>query len=142
MIKGKGEQSRERSSAFPDISVWELLKREPSGHLRQRSPTWYYFIYMLETKRNCFPFLWPMDRASDSRMTIGHKTVWEATKKVLGIGRLLQPLLCEKHVHTNHLTRTRSIPDLRKCNFCHSSPCSWSNYCAFIWDNYYCVAYM
>ena len=55
------------------------------------------------------------------------------TKKVLRIRRVLQHLQCEKHVHTNHLTRTRTTPDLRKCKFYHSSPCSWSNYGAFIW---------
>ena len=38
-IKGKVEQTREWSSAFPYISVWLLLKREPFGHSRLRSPT-------------------------------------------------------------------------------------------------------
>ena len=38
-IKGKVEQSREWSSALSYTSVWELLKREPSDHLRLRSPT-------------------------------------------------------------------------------------------------------
>ena len=39
LIKGKVEQSRELSSAVPYTSVWKLLKREPPGHPRQRSPT-------------------------------------------------------------------------------------------------------
>ena len=38
-IKGKVEQSRERSSALSYTSVWKLLKREPSGRPRLRSPT-------------------------------------------------------------------------------------------------------
>ena len=38
-IKGTVEQSREWSSALPYTSVLELLKREPSGHPRLRSPT-------------------------------------------------------------------------------------------------------
>ena len=33
-IKGKVDQSRERSSAIPYTSVWLLLKREPSGRYR------------------------------------------------------------------------------------------------------------
>ena len=40
-IKGKVEQSRKRSSALPYSSVSELLKREPSGHPRLRSPTYF-----------------------------------------------------------------------------------------------------
>ena len=36
-IKGKVEQSRERSSAFLYTSVWLLLKRDPSGHHRLRT---------------------------------------------------------------------------------------------------------
>ena len=31
-IKGKVEQSKERSSALPEISVLLLLKMDPSGH--------------------------------------------------------------------------------------------------------------
>ena len=38
-IKGKVGQSWEWSSAFPNTSAWKLLKREPSGHPQQRSPT-------------------------------------------------------------------------------------------------------
>ena len=38
-IKGKVEQSRERSSALPYTSVLQLLKREPSGRPRLCSPT-------------------------------------------------------------------------------------------------------
>ena len=38
-IKGKVELSRERSSALPYTSVQLLLKREPSGRPRLRSPT-------------------------------------------------------------------------------------------------------
>ena len=37
-IKGKGEESRERSSALPYTSVLLLLKREPSSHPRLWSP--------------------------------------------------------------------------------------------------------
>ena len=42
-IKGKVEQSRERSSAHPYTSV---LKREPSGHPRLRSPSLLTYIYI------------------------------------------------------------------------------------------------
>ena len=38
-IKGKIEQSRERSSALPYTSVQQLSKREPSGYHRLRSST-------------------------------------------------------------------------------------------------------
>ena len=38
-VKGKMEQSRERSSALLYTSLLELLKREPSGRPRLRSPT-------------------------------------------------------------------------------------------------------
>ena len=38
-IKGKMEQSRERSGTLPYNAVLKLLKREPSGHSRLRSPT-------------------------------------------------------------------------------------------------------
>ena len=38
-IKGKVEQSRERSSPFLYTSVYYLLKKEPSGHPRLWSPT-------------------------------------------------------------------------------------------------------
>ena len=38
-IKGKEEQSREMCSALSYTSVKQLLKREPSGHPRLRSPT-------------------------------------------------------------------------------------------------------
>ena len=38
-IKGKVEQSREGSSTHPYASVQQLLKKEPSGHPRLRSPT-------------------------------------------------------------------------------------------------------
>ena len=37
-IKGKVEQSKEGSIALPYTSVSSLLKREPSGHRRLRSP--------------------------------------------------------------------------------------------------------
>ena len=40
-IKGKVEHSREWNSTL----VWKLLKRVPSGHPRQRSPTLLY-IYI------------------------------------------------------------------------------------------------
>ena len=38
-IKGKVEQSRERSKAIPYTLVWKLLNREPSGHPPLKSPT-------------------------------------------------------------------------------------------------------
>ena len=38
-IKGKVEQSKERSSAFLYTSVLKLLKREPSGRPQLQSPT-------------------------------------------------------------------------------------------------------
>ena len=43
-IKGKVEQSRERSCALLYTSVWELLKGEPLGHPRLRSPTLLFTI--------------------------------------------------------------------------------------------------
>ena len=45
-IKGKVEQIRERSSAFSYTSVQLLLKKEPSGCSRLRSPTLLYNIYI------------------------------------------------------------------------------------------------
>ena len=47
-IEGKVEQSRERSSALPYTSVLKLLKREPFGCLRRRSPT--LLTYLLSKK--------------------------------------------------------------------------------------------
>ena len=47
-IKGKVEQSRERSSALPDISVWYLLKREPSGRPPLRLPTLLFFYLLIQ----------------------------------------------------------------------------------------------
>ena len=44
-IKGKVEQSRERSSAVPYTSMQQLWKREPLGHPRLRSPTLLTYIY-------------------------------------------------------------------------------------------------
>ena len=38
-IKSKVEQSRELSGALRYTSVWQLLKREPSGDPRLKSPT-------------------------------------------------------------------------------------------------------
>ena len=38
-IEGKVEQSREKSSTFPYTLVWQLLKREPSGHPQLWLPT-------------------------------------------------------------------------------------------------------
>ena len=46
-IKGKVEQSKERSSALPYTS---MLKREPSGHSRLWSPTFYIYIYIYMTR--------------------------------------------------------------------------------------------
>ena len=40
-IKVKVEQSQERNSALPYTLVWQLLKKEPSGRFRLRSPTLY-----------------------------------------------------------------------------------------------------
>ena len=45
-IKGKVEQSRERSSAFRYTLVWQLLKREPSCRPRLQSPTLHIYIYI------------------------------------------------------------------------------------------------
>ena len=45
-IKSEVEQSREWSSALPYTSVLELLKREPLGHSRLRSPTLFIYIYI------------------------------------------------------------------------------------------------
>ena len=69
--------------------------------------------WLLGTKRNCLPFLWFISRAFDNHMTVDHVTVWEASSIFFFWTRrsywcLLQPLLYEKHVHTNHLTRTRT----------------------------------
>ena len=46
-IDDKVEQSRERNSALPYTSVLYLLKREPSGHPRLRSPTLFTYINIL-----------------------------------------------------------------------------------------------
>ena len=43
-IKGKVEQSRERSSALPYTLVWWLLKRELLGSLHLWSPTIYIHV--------------------------------------------------------------------------------------------------
>ena len=45
-IKGKVEQSREWSSALPYTLVSKLLKREPSGRPRLRSPTFTILILL------------------------------------------------------------------------------------------------
>ena len=46
-IEDKVEQSRERCSALPYISVLWLLKREPSGRPLLRSPTLLYTLKLL-----------------------------------------------------------------------------------------------
>ena len=43
-IKGKVEQSKEKSSALPNTSVLWLLKRECSGHLWQQLPTLLFYV--------------------------------------------------------------------------------------------------
>ena len=43
-IKGKVEQSRERSSTLPYTSLQKLLKKEPSGRPWLRSPILLYFL--------------------------------------------------------------------------------------------------
>ena len=53
-FKGKVEQSRERSKVLTYISEYELLKVEPSSHLRLRSPTWIYDV-LLEIRRYWYP---------------------------------------------------------------------------------------
>ena len=45
-IKSKLEQSRERNSAFPYTSVSQLMKGEPSGRPRLRSPSLYIYMYI------------------------------------------------------------------------------------------------
>ena len=45
-IKGKLEQSKERSNALPYTSVSYLMKRESSGHPQLRSPTLLFFTDM------------------------------------------------------------------------------------------------
>ena len=45
-INGKVEQSKEWSSDLPYTTVLKLLKREPLGHPRLRSPTIYIYIYI------------------------------------------------------------------------------------------------
>ena len=42
-IKGKVDQSWERSSALPYTSVLQLSKREPSSHPQLQSPTLLFF---------------------------------------------------------------------------------------------------
>ena len=49
-IKGRVEQSSERSSALPYTLVWKLLKWEPSGCLRLQSPTSLTFTLCLYKK--------------------------------------------------------------------------------------------
>ena len=53
-IEGKVEQFKEWSCAFPYTSVLKILKREPSGHSRLRSPTLLIFVLWVE----CFPIAW------------------------------------------------------------------------------------
>ena len=49
-INGKVEHSREGRSAIPYTLMLELLKREPSGRTRLRSPT-FYFIHIYQPLR-------------------------------------------------------------------------------------------
>ena len=51
-IKGKMEQSRERSSALPYTSVWQLLKREPSGHPRLKVDNFTYLQSENKTRQS------------------------------------------------------------------------------------------
>ena len=46
-IKGKVEQSREKSSALSDTSVLEQSKKDPSGCLRLQSPTLLFIIFSI-----------------------------------------------------------------------------------------------
>ena len=48
-IKGKVEQSRERSSALPYTSVSKLLKREPSGRPRLKGDNFTFTLLFLCT---------------------------------------------------------------------------------------------
>ena len=49
-IKGKLKQFRQRSRAFPYTSVLQLLKREPSGTPRVRSPTYLFYMDIVDIK--------------------------------------------------------------------------------------------
>ena len=54
-IKGKVDQTKERSSAIPYTLVLKLLKREPLGHPRLQSPTlltYYLNIHLLIVQWN------------------------------------------------------------------------------------------
>ena len=53
-IKGKVEQSRERSSALPYTSMYQLLKREPYGRPLLRSPTYLQTIVSCIVHSNSF----------------------------------------------------------------------------------------
>ena len=50
-IKGKVEQSREWSSALSYTLMEKLLKKEPSGHPRLRSPTLRTLHFLVITKQ-------------------------------------------------------------------------------------------
>ena len=62
LIKGKVEQSRERSSALPYTLVLQLLKRKPSSRPRLRSPT---LLYLPLFKGCCKRVLSHIDKASN-----------------------------------------------------------------------------
>ena len=112
-----------------------VFKSTNSPKLVQELKIYLNLMLLLWTKRNCLLILWFIGGVSDNHMTVDHVTVWEASSLSFWprrIRRLLQPLLYEKHVRTNHLTINRTTSDLRKSNFYHSSLCSWSNYYAFI----------
>ena len=49
-IKGKVEQSRERSSALPYTSLSKLFKREPSGDFWRQLPTLLTYLYVYISK--------------------------------------------------------------------------------------------
>ena len=53
-IKCRMERSKVRSSALPNISAYLLMKREPFGRPRPRSPTFLFVVYFLPVRKKVF----------------------------------------------------------------------------------------
>ena len=58
-IKGKVEQSKEKSSALPNTSAWKLSKREPSGHPRLRRQLYFTLYIIIDKHISVCVFLLP-----------------------------------------------------------------------------------
>ena len=80
-INGIVEQSRERSSALLNISVLLLLKREPLGHPRLRSPTLFTYLLLQSLLNFPVPCLKILPQRTERNVLIGQHTIqtenWE-----------------------------------------------------------------